>query len=460
MKRNWTRYTPADLCATAFARLVLSASILGAPWVASAAAEAADRPPNLVLIMADDLGYETIAANGGTSYQTPELDRLAATGVRFEHCYVQPLCTPTRVQLMTGASNVRNYLTFGTMDPSLTTFANLLRQAGYATCIVGKWQLGRDPALPDRFGFEEACLWQHLRRPPRYANPGLEMNGKQHDYTGGEYGPDLVEQYAEDFITRHRDRPFLLYYPMLLTHAPYQPTPDSPDWNPQARGEARSRDQRHFGEMVSYMDKLVGKLIGHLESEGLRQQTLVMFLGDNGTGRGVISRMGERSVEGGKGMTNSRGMHVPLVVNWPGQTGPPRVCGDLVDSTDFLPTLCAAAGVLLPKDLPCDGRSFLPQIKGQAGEPREWIYCWYSPRGDVPREFAFDQSFKRYSTGEFFDLKSDPDETKPLAIAALGGAAAEAAERLGNALAGFRDARPPKLLEYDRTAKHRRGGDE
>src|SRR6478672_2208417 len=125
-----------------FGLVVCFAFLLGL----SAPAPAAGRP-NIVLIMADDLGYETIGANGGTSYKTPALDRLAATGVRFERCFVQPLCTPTRVQLMTGAYNVRNYIDFGNMDPNLVTFGNLFRDAGYATCIVGKWQLGRELGL-------------------------------------------------------------------------------------------------------------------------------------------------------------------------------------------------------------------------------------------------------------------------------------------------------------------------
>src|SRR5688572_13126349 len=141
------------------------------------------RRPNVILIMADDLGYETIGANGGTSYKTPNLDKLAATGVRFDRCQVLPVCTPTRVQLMTGMSNARNYIEFGLMDPKATTFGNLLKNAGYPTAIAGKWQLGRVKDLPQKFGFDEACLWQHMRRPPRYANPGLEYNGEERDFT-------------------------------------------------------------------------------------------------------------------------------------------------------------------------------------------------------------------------------------------------------------------------------------
>jgi arylsulfatase A len=205
----------------------------------TAAASAAERRPNVVLIMADDFGFECVTANGGQSYQTPHLDRLAATGVRFEHCYVQPLCTPTRVQLMTGIYNVRNYLKFGVLDPAAVTFSQLLKSAGYTTGITGKWQLRLDKTkgLPQHFGFDESFLWQQTRRPPRYANPGLELNSEEIDYTKGEYGPKLINDFALDFITRHRERPFLLYYPMILTHDPFQPTPDSPEWDPTTTGE-------------------------------------------------------------------------------------------------------------------------------------------------------------------------------------------------------------------------------
>ena len=408
---------------------------------------AADKP-NLILIMADDLGYETIGANGGTSYRTPVLDKLATTGARFTHCYSQPLCTPTRVQLMTGLSNVRNYTRFGSMDPKSTTFAHLLKAAGYATCIAGKWQLGRDPALPRTFGFDEYCLWQHLRRPPRYANPGLEINGVEKDYTNGEYGPDLVNAYVLDFMARKKDGPFLIYYPMMLTHAPYQPTPDGNTWDPKAVGEQVNRDEKHFGDMVEYMDKLIGKVVARLDELGLRDNTLLLFLGDNGTGRGTRSMMGERVVIGGKGTTTIAGMHVPLIANWPGRVVSGTVCSDLVDSTDFLPTLLEAGGEKVPSGLNLDGRSFFPQLRGEKGHPRDWIYSWYSPRqGDdmTVHEFAFDQHFKLYRSGEFFDLTRDSAEKQPLEVAALQGEAAAAAKQLQAALDQFKNARPTGL---------------
>ncbi len=202
---------------------------------------ASDRP-NVVLIMADDFGFECVTSNGGESYKTPNLDRMAAEGVRFENCHVQPLCTPTRVQMMTGIYNVRNYTRFGELDPKATTFGHLFQDAGYATGICGKWQLGYEDGLPRHFGFQESCLWQHTRRPPRYANPGLEYNAKPRDFHDGEYGPQLVNDWALGFIERHRKRPFFLYYPMILTHDPFQPTPDSGNWDPAAEGEKVNRD--------------------------------------------------------------------------------------------------------------------------------------------------------------------------------------------------------------------------
>ncbi|MBX7257989.1 MAG: sulfatase-like hydrolase/transferase [Candidatus Hydrogenedentes bacterium] len=404
--------------------------------------------PNIVLILADDLGYECLGANGGTSYQTPVLDGLAATGTRFSQCYAQPLCTPTRVQLMTGLSNARNYIKFGLMDPEAVTFANLLKASGYATCITGKWQLGRDVSLPKRFGFDESYLWQHTRRPPRYANPGLEINGVEKDYTEGEYGPDLINDFALDFITRKKDGPFFLYYPMTLTHAPYLPTPDSKDWDPKAQGEEANQNPKHFGDMVAYMDKLIGKLIAHLQATGVREKTLVLFLGDNGTGRGVPSKMGDREIVGAKGTTKVTGMHVPCIANWPGTVTAGNVCSDLVDTTDFLPTFLEAAGVAVPDGMRLDGRSFFPQLRGLDGHPRDWIYSWFSPRQRDDRtlhEFAFDKRYKLYRTGEFYDLEKDPLESQPLAVDTLTGADAAAARQLQEALDQFRDARPARL---------------
>ncbi len=412
-------------------------------WVSTARVEAA---PNIILIIADDFGYECVTANGGESYQTPNLDRLATSGMRFEQCHVQPLCTPTRVQLMTGRYNVRNYLNFGTLPRSETTFAQLLKKSGYITGICGKWQLGREPDSPQHFGFDEALLWQHTRRPPRYANAGLERDGVEEQSPPGGYGPTLINNFALEFLTQHKDFPFFLYYPMILTHDPFQPTPDSQDWDPATNRENQQKDGKHFADMVAYMDKMIGRLDAKLGELGIRDNTILIFIGDNGTHSSITSRFKGTDFKGGKGKTTHRGHHVPMIVSWPATIKQGRVNTDLISSADFLPTICEAAGVEVPANT--DGVSFLPQLQGEKGHPREWLYSWYSPRQGEDksvREFAFDDRFKLYRTGQFYDLIADPEETNPLDLATLQAESATAVKKLQTALDQFKDARPGEL---------------
>lgn len=402
--------------------------------------------PNIIVILADDFGYECLTANGGESYQTPNLDRLAATGIRFEHCHVQPLCTPTRVQLMTGRFNVRNYVNFGTLLRSETTFAHLLQTAGYATAICGKWQLGRELDSPKHFGFNESCLWQHTRRPPRYANPGLEYNGAEKDFDKGEYGPKLLNDFAIDFITRHRDEPFFLYYPMTLTHDPFQPTPESHDWDPNAIGEGVNNNIKHFADMTKYMDKLIGQLDFKLNELGIRDNTLLLFIGDNGTLGKVTSRFQGTDFRGGKGTTTQRGTHVPLIASWPSVIKTGRVNQDLISSVDILPTVCEAAGLVIPANT--DGVSFAKQLRGELGTPRDWLYSWYSPRQQADmtvREFSHSRRYKLYRTGEFFDLTADPFEQNSLKKGSLSSGEQKAAAELQKVLDRFANARSPEL---------------
>ncbi len=408
---------------------------------------AAAEPPNVILLLADDFGYECVGANGGTSYATPHLDRLAKTGARFEHCYAQPLCTPTRVQLMTGQSNVRNYVRFGLLDPTQITFAQLLKNAGYSTGIFGKWQLENGLDGPKHFGFDEHCLWQLNRRPPRYANPGLEINGQQVDFSDGQYGPDIVQKYAIDFVERYREKPFFLYYPMMLTHGPYQPTPDSPDWDAKAVGEDVSQHDRHFGEMVCYLDRLVGQLVLRLDELHLRERTLILFVGDNGTASKLESKWNGQTVVGGKAKTTDNGTRVPLIVNWPGRVKS-AVIRDLVDTTDFLPTICEATGAAVPASVPLDGRSFLPQSLEQTGNPRDWIYAWYAPnqgrRQDEPVEFARTEQYKLFRDGRFFQLDGRYGE-RMLKNEDLDPTSGEAKALLQRALDRYTQARPINL---------------
>lgn len=418
---------------------------LGADREAIADATARQDQPNVILIMADDFGYECVAANGGGSYQTPQLDRLAQQGVRFDRFYVQPLCTPTRVQLMTGQYNKRNYVRFGLLDPRQQTFAHWFRAAGYRTCVAGKWQLGGGLEGPAHFGFDEYCLWQLTRRPPRYVNPGLEINGRELDYKRGEYGPDLVNDYVLEFVEQHRDRPFFAYYPLILTHSPYEPTPDSPDYDRTVTGPESSRkndDKRHFAANVAYQDKLLGKLFAKLDTLGIRERTLIVFLGDNGTGSGVISALGDGQISGGKGTTTEAGMHVPLIVSWPGKISAGRVVHDLADVSDIVPTLLDAAGIAHPGDWPLDGVSLWPQLTGSAGTPRRAIYSWYArDGGETGVEFARGDRLKLYGDGRVFDVVADPAEKSPRQDK-LSSVEQATVDELRGVLAQYRDARP------------------
>ena len=389
------------------------------------------KKPNIVLIMADDIGYECFGCYGSGQYRTPNLDELARTGIRFTHCYSQPLCTPSRVQIMTGRYNFRNYKAFGYLDPAEITFANVLKEAGYSTFIAGKWQLNgikqypgwQDAGRPGHFGFDEHCLWQltHGRADgERYADPLIERDGELLTGLEDRYGPDLFCEAILDFIERNAAGPFFVYYPMALTHCPFWPTPDTPEWSdPAGRrpGDGYRGEKRYFPDMVRYLDKIIGRIVSRLNSLGLRDDTLVLFTSDNGTDRPIESKLGDRIIKGGKSEMTDAGTHVPLIANWgrSGATG--TVCDDPVDFSDFLPTLAEAAAAALPGDRTIDGQSFLPQLRGQKGNPREWIFCHYWGRGRIEeqaREYVRDKRYKLYDNGAFYDLQSDPLEESPL----------------------------------------------
>ena len=400
---------------------------------------AAEQPPNIVLIMADDLGVEGLGCYGGQSYQTPRLDQMAKDGMRFTHAYAQPLCTNTRVQLMTGLYNHRNWLYFGILDPNAKTFGHWMQEANYDTCIVGKWQLQSydPPDYPgadsrrgtgmrvEDAGFDEYCLWHtgHTEaKGSRYADPVLYQNGAFRNDTKDRYGPDLWAEYIDDYLSRRRSsdrsaKPFFLYYSMALPHWPMVPTPDSPDWADRSRRD--EEDVRYFKDMVEYTDKIVGRVLDSIESHGFRDNTVVIFYSDNGTNLKVTSQTKDGPVVGGKGETTDAGTHVPLIVRWPNRIEP-RECDDIVDSTDFLPTLRAASGQPLARSTEIDGVSFWPQLRGESGSPREWTFCHFDPRPGWDKDrfqlkrFARDKRFKLYATGDLFDIEADKLEQQPI----------------------------------------------
>ena len=410
--------------------------------------------PNIVLIMSDDLGYEVIGANGGSSYKTPSIDSMAQQGMRFENAHVMPLCTPTRLSMMTGKYNFRNYLGFGLIRPDEVTFGHLLTDAGYNTCISGKWQLySYNP--PDQHpeerssgqkiedaGFDEFCVWHphHTEeKGSRYKSPVIYENGEFRTDTKDKYGEDIFCDYIIDFLERKKDdeKPFFVYWPMAATHKPHEPTPDSPEWDSFDPPSNRSigaktwaeledgsweDDPKFYRDMVEYHDKVIGRLLNYLENQGLQEDTLVIYLGDNGSPADVCSMMHQHNeICGGKGKTSDRGTHVPLICLMPGTIPSDTVQTDLIEATDFLPTIFEAAGLNFPEGYIIDGRSFYPQLKGEKGNPRDWMFFHFEPMNrrhglDDLRQIRFirDHRWKLYETGELYDLEADWDEDIPI----------------------------------------------
>jgi arylsulfatase A len=235
---------------------------------------------------------------------------------------------------------------------------------------------------------------------------------------------------------------------MILTHSPYESTPDSAGYHSAKSGEPVKGQAAHrnFVAMVEYADKLIGRIVAKLGELGLRERTLILFLGDNGTGRGIMSQMGERSVAGGKGAPHDGGMHVPLIASGAG-VRPGIVVHDLIDTTDFLPTICAAAGIGVPPDLPLDGRSFLPQLRGERGTPREWIYCWYAPDGGATAdaEFARGRNLKLLRDGRLFDVRCGDRSPPAIEAGRLSDEQRTEVAQLQATLDRYREARPQRI---------------
>jgi arylsulfatase A len=207
------------------------------------------------------------------------------------------------------------------------------------------------------------------------------------------------------------------------------------------------------------MDQLIGRLVAKLDELQVRDNTLVMFLGDNGTAKSLTSQFRGQAYPGGKGLTNARGTHVPLVANWPGHVPPGVVNADLIDSTDFLPTLCEAAGVEVPASLAIDGQSFWPQLANEPGQPREWRYAWYAKAGGATAtdEFAMTTAHKLYSDGRLYDLTADPFEERPIADAQRSESDVAAATKLRAVLDKYADARPEHLRQAPPPRERNRG---
>lgn len=393
--------------------------------------------PNIIFAMVDDLGKEWIGAYGGEDIATPNINALAANGMRFNNVYSMPQCTPSRATLLTGQYPFRHGWVnhwdvprWGRahFDPAANPcVAKILKSAGYQTCIAGKWQINDFRIQPDaltRLGFNEFCMWTGFEAgvkasAERYWNPYLFTKDGSKTYKS-EFGPDICNQFVLDFLDRQSAaEPFFVYYPMILTHGPLTTTPHKPDV-PKA--------EQHRA-MVEYMDHLIGRVVKKLEERNLRSNTIVIWTTDNGTSGGISNRMNGRLVNGAKGKTLENGTCEPFVVNCPGLVPEGRVSDGLIDFTDLLPTFADLADTKLPEEYHFDGHSFADHILGKSDDTdRAWILSMgggpatYNPEtGRVINRYAYrdrvirDKNFKLYvetdrSSAKLVDLDKDPAE--------------------------------------------------
>ncbi|GAA5505250.1 sulfatase-like hydrolase/transferase [Novipirellula caenicola] len=398
-------------------------------------ANAEDRPPNILFLFADDVGQEVLECYGGQSYRTPHLNELSRTGMKFNHAYSMPVCHPSRLTLMSGQYPFRHgQVTWGDYPKAAeeTTFSRCLQRAGYATGIVGKWQLallGDDPLHPQRLGFDHWELFG-WHEGPRYYEPMIYRNGQVRDDTLGHYGPDLYQRGLIEFIKSNRDRPFMAYYSMALAH---EVTDDlSP---PVPHGPFDRYDS--YPEMVAELDQAVGRLVAALNALQLREQTLILFLADNGTPpeiiiradgeelirTPVVSRCNGLDIPGGKKQLTNAGTNVPMIANWPGTIRPGQVVDDLVDFSDILPTFLDLAQAPLPPDVSLDGVSFADRLRGRGASPRQFAYCeeavlpkagGVEPDGESSGlKWVRTQDWKLYNDGRLYHMSEDEREQYP-----------------------------------------------
>lgn len=407
----------------------------------------ADRP-NIVLIMADDVSWEAFGCYGAEDYETPNLDKMAAEGLRFNHCYSTPICTPSRVMIMTGKYNFRNYTHFGYLNPEEKTFGNLLQDAGYKTAIAGKWQLNGlynslpgydDMSRPNKAGFDEYCLWQLTKVrdkiSERFWSPPLEQNGRliSQEENADKYGPDIFCDFLCDFMEKNQEEPFFAYYPMVLVHDPFVPTPDSIGDQPrdQSANRKAKNKKENFQAMVNYMDKIVGRIVAKTEALDIAENTLIIFTADNGTNGKITSKWNGQMIGGGKGTMTDMGTHVPLIAYWKGTTPVGVVLDDLVDFTDIYPTLADLANHEQGEDDPVDGVSLVPLLQGNPGKLRESVLCHYQPYWNkMPGQFIRNQKFKLYRDGRFFEPQKDLKEENELTEKEIDPASSAARQKL------------------------------
>jgi arylsulfatase A len=368
--------------------------------------QAADKP-NVIFILADDLGIGNVSCYGSDKYKTNNIDKLASGGTRFTQAFTAALCGPSRALIMTGRYAFRNGSTNQDacmkMPIAELRLAQTFKAAGYATSAIGKW--GQLPGEPNEAGFDDYLRFNgsgFYWNKNKSKGGAYRANGKELKLGEKEYMPDLMHNQAVSFIKKNQTKPFFLYYSMVHVHGDIQPTPDS---------AADSKDL--YSDNILYMDKLVGKLVAELDTLKLRENTLIIFMGDNGTTKGQdkLSTIGGRNVSGVKGTMLECGGLVPMIANWPGKTPAGKVSANLVDSTDFLPTFADLIGTKLPENVIFDGNSLAPQLRGEEGKKRQFVYnqlasMWY----------VRNAGWKLNQLGELYDMSGAPFTEKLVTV--------------------------------------------
>ncbi len=387
--------------------------------------QAADKP-NIIYILADDLGIGNVSCYGSDKYKTNNIDKLASGGTRFTQAFTAALCGPSRALIMTGRYAFRNGSTNQDacmkMPIAELRLAQTFKAAGYATSAIGKW--GQLPGEPNEAGFDDYLRFNgsgFYWNKNKSKGGAYRANGKELKLGEKEYMPDLMHNQAVSFIKKNQTKPFFLYYSMVHVHGDIQPTPDS---------AADSKDL--YSDNILYMDKLVGKLVAELDSLKLRENTLIIFMGDNGTAKGQdkLSTIGGRNVSGVKGTMLECGGLVPMIANWPGKTPAGKVSANLVDSTDFLPTFADLIVTKLPDNVIFDGNSLAPQLRGEEGKKRQFVYnqlasMWY----------VRNAGWKLNQLGELYDMSGAPFSEKLVTLDNQDTTAKAARTTLGSALA-------------------------
>ncbi len=386
---------------------------------------AADRPPNVILILTDDQGWYEIGVNGNTDIHTPVMDRLASEGVRFTQFYASPVCSPTRAALMTGrhyqrTGAVDTYLGRDTLHTDEVTLGQVLQQQGYRTACIGKWHLGRYMKYhPMNRGFDEFFGFWQYGFINRYDDSDDLWSGKERVQTRG-YVTDVLTDRAISFVEQNRQKPFFLYLPYNAPHVPHLvPDPFIAKYLKQGVPLAEARI---YG-MIESLDTNIGRLLGRVDDLGLRDNTLVLFMTDNGG----VGRYNKTGLRGFKGSCYEGGVRVPFFARWPGKIPARAVVNAMAQHIDVLPTICELTGAPKP-DRALDGKSLAPLLRnGKGDSPHDYLFHQWN-RGhpvlsSVPGDAELQASWavrdargrKLMSTGELFDLEADPGESQNLA---------------------------------------------